>query len=487
MNDSQPFVLALDVGTSSFKAVVYAQNGRVLASESQRYEYAAPQLHWAEADPRDWSQAMDVSLSSLAQQSGLLENVKVVAFTGQMHTAILLDESCQPLKPTILWLDRRAAAETAQLQEQWNLPPYQLNSTYTLPKLLWLTRHQPEVVAKIRHILWTKDYLRFLLTGRALTDITEAGGAALLNWQTLTWAGERLESMGIDPGVLPPILRPEEDAGPLLAEAAEKYRLNPNAKVIVGAGDVLALISNAPPAVGRVACSLGSSSMVFCPLEPGENITDPQRRIYTYPLLAYPMLGGVSSTSGAALQWAWQSLYPQTAFEDAVRESARVPMGCDGVFFLPFLSGERSPFWNDNLRGGFYGLTLAHTRAHLLRATMEGVAFSLAYLLNIFGELGVAIKEIALAGGGATTPGWAKIVANVCQLPVCVYSGQETVTRALFAYACLATGGPRTFEEALLQTFDAPVWIYPDAGSKEIYSAVYRRYCALADFAHNHL
>ena len=279
------YVLAFDIGTSSLKAVVYAKNGKQLASESSGYEIISNQPGWAETNVDEWKKSLDIVLKNLGKKPNLLTEVKVIAFTGQMHTAVLLDEWHEPINPTILWLDRRATIETEELQIQLNMPAYQLNSTYTLPKLLWLKRHNPDVINKIKYILWPKDYLRFLFTGKILTDITEAGGAGLLNWNTLTWAKDRLENIGIDPGILPPIMQADQDAGKLIPEIAKKYRINPTAKIIVGAGDVLALISSAPPAYGRVTCSIGSSSMVFIPVEGENKSTDPLNRVYTYPLL----------------------------------------------------------------------------------------------------------------------------------------------------------------------------------------------------------
>jgi sugar (pentulose or hexulose) kinase len=249
---------------------------------------------------------------------------------------------------------------------------------------------------------------------------------------------------------------------------------------------VLALIGGAPPLPGQAMCSLGSSSMVFAPLPPDHAVADPANRLYVYPLLPYPLLGGVSSTTGAALQWAWESLYgDHTPIEDAIRQAVAVPAGAQGLFFLPFLAGERSPFWNDGLRGGFYGLTLAHRRPHLLRAVLEGVAFSLRFLLDLYAELGVRLDAIALAGGGSATPGWPQIIADVCHLPVRIYTGAETVTRGLYAFACQSLGG-ESFVQALARTFPAPVVLSPRPDG-QVYDEIYRRYCLLADFAHHTL
>jgi len=488
MKEDGPCILAIDVGTSSLKAVIYNSAGKPLASASRRYEYRSPQAGWAETNPSDWWKALVETLAELRAGQVCYARIRVVAFTGQMHTAVLLDEGLNPLEPTILWLDRRAAQETVELQEKFGLPPYHLNSTYTLPKLFWLARHRPEVIKNARHILWAKDYLRHKLTGRLLTDYTEAGGAALLDWQALAWAKERLEWAGIASSILPPLCQPGDDGGPLLPELAGQFDLDPGIKVIVGAGDVLALITAAPPAEGRVTCSLGTSSMIFCPLGADQSLHDTRNRIYIYPLLPYRLLGGVSSTSGASLQWAWQALYgAEQDYQATINSALTTPPGSEGLIYLPFLSGERSPYWNDGLRGGFYGLTLAHSRLHLMRAVMEGVAYSLRYLLDVFRQVGVPVKEIALAGGGATTPGWPQIIADVCQLPVAIYSGQDTVTHALYAYACQHLEAHVSFEDALMRTFHQAIWVLPNKEYEKLYSSLYERYVLLANFANSSL
>jgi len=485
VNQSEVYLLAVDVGTSSLKAVIYDRAGRVISSENQRYGYSTPKIGWVEADPAEWWQALCVSIKELHKAEIDLGNIQAVALTGQMHTAVLLDKNFEPLEPTILWLDRRAARETAELQEKFQLPPYHLNSTYTLPKLYWLARNQPDVIRQARYLLFPKDYLRFRLTGQVMTDYTEAGGASLLDWQTLTWAEQRLAYCGIDPKILPPLHAPTDNAGSLLPEIAEKFGINRDACVIVGAGDVLALITAAPPKLNRLTCSMGSSSMIFCPIQKDLQISDAEDRIYTYPLLPYRLLGGVSSTTGAALKWAWQSLYDEkVTFQEAVASALEVSPGADELFFLPFLSGERSPYWNDEIRGSFYGLTLSHARPQMLRAVMEGVAYSLHYMIDIFNELGSQIHEIALAGGGIATPGWSQIIADVCQLPVAIYTGQETVTRALYAYACQVLQN-EPFEQALLRTFQPPVYLSPVEETASIHNRQYEKYHVLADFANS--
>lgn len=479
-----PSTLAIDVGTSALKAVLYTADGQVLTTATRRYDYRIPQPGWAEADPLEWWAALTAALAELQTAGYDLQAVQALGLTGQMHTAVLLDQAGQPLSPTILWLDRRATDETAELLRQLKLPASQLNSTYTLPKLLWLARHQPEVLARTHTLLWPKDYLRYRLTGQMMTDLTEAGGAALLDLERRAWATERLAGLELSPAVLPPLQPAEADAGPLLPDVAARLGLSPTTKVIVGAGDVIALLGGAPPRLGRLTCSLGSSGMLSSLLPADQPIDVSCQRLYIYPLLPYRLLNGVLSTSGAALTWAWQALYdPDTPLQTILDAAAQTPPGADGLFFLPFLAGERCPYWNDALRGSFYGLTLTHQRAHMGRAVMEGVAYSIRRLLEIAEELGASIHELALAGGGATISGWPQIITDVCQRPVLLYAGQETVTRAIYAYCATVLDPAASFDEALNRTFATPQPLHPRPELAAVYEPIYRRYCLLADFA----
>jgi len=472
--------LCVDVGTSSLKAVLYDAAASVTDRAIHRYGYEAKQPGWAEGDPHTWWQALLNALEDLGRRSNL-GAVRAISFTGQMHSAVLLDEDGEVIPPTILWLDRRASDETETLQRMLELPPYQLNSTYTLPKLLWLRRHRPDTLDRTDKIIWPKDYLRFRLTEEICTDLTEPAGAALLDWRERDWAEERLDLVGLNRDVLPPIRPAAADGGALLPDVAASLGLNPGAKVLVGMGDVAALFGAAPPSPGRVFCSLGSSSMVFAPIEENQYVQDPADRLYVYPFGPYPLLGGVSSTTGSALVWICEQ-WGDPGYEACVREALAVEPGASGLCFVPYLAGERSPYWSDSIRGGFHGLQLAHTRAHLVRAVMEGVAYSLRHLLNIYSELEVPIKEIALAGGGATTEGWPQIIADVCQRDVLIYAEEETVTRVLFAL-CQTSLEQAAFEHAVLQTFEKPRIIRHREKLADIYAERYEQYRAFSEFA----
>jgi len=489
-----PAVLAADAGTSSLKAVLYDREGRILRVAVRRYAYSTPEPGWAEGDPEAWWTAFRDAVHEL-QADGLgLDQVEAVAFTGQMHSAVLLDAAHRVVPPTILWLDRRAAAETEELQAKLRLPSYQLNSTYTLPKLLWLSGRRPDIMEQVRTILWPKDYLRFRLSGSINTDLTECGGAALLDWRTRTWSQEYLALTGLHPSVLPPILPAGEVVGRPLPGVAAELGINPKARIINGVGDVAALIGGAPPRPGRVVCSLGSSSMIFMALAPGQEANDPASRLYVYPFLPpYRLAGGVSSTTGASLVWMHQQvLRAQSAelngeagswtFEQAMQQALKTPPGSDGLVFLPYLAGERSPYWSDNIRAGFYGLRLAHDRRHMLRAAMEGIAYSLRHLLDIYEEMGLPVEELALAGGGTKTPGLVQIIADVCGQDAAVYTEEETVTRVLFALCRQALDGA-DMASVLESTFEPPAWITRRPHLAAAYDAGYATYRHFSEFA----
>jgi xylulokinase len=478
--------LTIDVGTSSLKAVVFDPTGNVEGQSSRSYSYQSPNPGWAEMDPEVWWTALQDAISDLKSQGFDLDKVAVLAFTGQMHSAVLLDKSHNVIAPVILWLDRRATSETQELFELLDLPPYQLNSSFSLPKLFWLRKHQPEILQQVDKILWPKDYLRYRLTGELCTDLSDAGLSGLLDWKRSEWALDRLELVGLKSSVLPPILSSSASGGKLQPEAAQTLGLNPATKVAVGMGDAAALYGGAPAQVGRITYSHGSSSMGFAPLEPGITVPDHSYDLHVFPFGPYPMLGGVSTTTGMSLTWFYENVIgagsEENSFTERVNQALETEPGAGGLCFIPYLAGERNPYWNDDLRAGFYGLQLTHDHRHMLRAVMEGVGFSLLHFLDIFAEKGNPISEIALSGGGSTTPGWAQIMADICQRPVLIYSGKETVTRVLYAIGEVHLERD-SFDDALLRTFAQPERLEARVEHAAAYQTAYQRYRSFSRFA----
>jgi xylulokinase len=391
-----------------------------------------------------------------------------------MHSAVLLDDSDTPVGPSVLWLDRRASAETEELQRRLGLPPYKLNSSYTLPKLYWLSKNRPQQLEGVRTILWPKDYLRMRLTGVKVTDYTEGIGSALLDWETKSWIPERIESCGLSADVLPEI-RPQEEMYRLTPEVAEELGFSGECTVLVGSGDIAALLGSAPHRKGRLVYSMGSSSMYFTEIREG---LDEAKGLYSLDLGGYRLFGGVSSTTGASLSWAFEELWggkEVIAFEEMVERVLEQEPEDEALLFFPFLAGERSPFWSDNISGSFEGLKLHHGKRHLTRAVMEGVAFSLRYVLDLMESVGVRIDQVALSGGGARTKGWPEMIAAATGKEVVIYNAEETVTTVLYAIMASQLQGA-SFRETLSSLFAEPRPAEADGEEAERLERLYRRY-----------
>ena len=469
-------VLVLDVGTSALKATLYSARGAILAQAAQGYTYASPEPNSAEADPDDWWRALPQALAGLNAD---LRAVRIIGLTGQMHSPVLLDEQGEPIKPCLLWLDRRCAGETAELIAALGLPPYHLNSTYTLPKLMWLARHRPQAIAQARKLLFPKDYVRYRLTGVVGTDASEAGGAALLDWQSRRWATERLCYANLDAQVLPPLLGEGEVVGPVRGDVADALGLSRQAQVITGVGDVAAILGGAPVEPGRIMLAMGTSSMLYAILPDHlRDVRDEGDGIYPYDLCGFHLLGGVSSLTGGALDWAWRAFGAASGlgFAAAMRIVQAIAPGADGLVFVPYLAGERSPFWRDDLRGMFIGLHLGHTWAHMLRAVVEGVGLCTRLMLERFARLGISSPTVAISGGATRHAIWQRVLADTCQRTLALYGGDSAASNVVYALCAQVLEPGVPFAEALNRVFGSPTLIAPDETTEHAYARAYALY-----------
>ncbi len=378
-----------------------------------------------------------------------------------------------------MWLDRRCATEAAELTAELKLPPYHLNSTYTLPKLVWLARHRPAVIARTRTVLFPKDYVRYKLTGVVCTDVSEAGGASLLNWHTRQWTPERLAFANLPASVLPPLCEDGQVVGTVLPDVAGMLGLPRDVMVITGVGDVAAILGGAPVEPGRVMVAMGTSSMLYAILPDHlRDVRDKNDGIYPYDLCGYRLLGGVSSLTGGALDWAWRAFGAASGmgFADAMRVVEGMSSGLDGLVFVPYLAGERSPFWRDDLRGMFIGLNLGHTWAHMLRAVVEGVALCTRLMLERFARLGMPSPVVALSGGASRHAIWRQVLADVCRREIDVFGSDSAASNVVYARCAQALEPATTFAEAMARVFAPPTRTSPMAGYAHRYEHAYETY-----------
>ncbi len=424
-------LLGLDMGTSSAKAVLFeTEANRILATAGHEYPILKPAPDRAEQDPADWWQAV-ISVTRRATAQAGRSNVTAISFSGQMHGGLLLDEQGQPLHPAIIWPDQRSAAMCAPLVETLGAERYAalagtLPATgFFGPLLLWLAHHRPDLLARTHRLIMPKDYVRLRMTGHIATDVSDAAGTGLFDITNRAWAEEILSRANLPPHIFPPVLASTEVAGELRPQAAGELGLPAGIPVVTGSADQPAqAIANNLVAPGKASITTGSGGQVLTPvrLAPGSPIkTDPRLHLFNHAVPGMGYILGATLSAGLSLRW----LRDVTGLAGAAEayptlsaEAAGVPPGADGLLFLPYLTGERTPHMDPLARGGFIGLTAYHRRGHLARAIMEGVTFSLRQALEISLELGGQVESLIAAGGGASSDVWRQIQADILGLPL---------------------------------------------------------------------
>jgi xylulokinase len=455
-------ILAHDLGTSGDKASLHASDGRLLASTTERYGTDFGPGGKAEQDPAAWWSAFCTTTRSLLGQTGVApDELACVVLSGQMQSLVLVDGAGEPVRPAIIWADTRASAERERLEERvgrdraFEVLGHRLDATYTLPKAMWVRDHEPAVFARAEAVLVAKDYLTLRATGRRCTDPSDASGTNAYDQRAGGWSAELLAAAEIDPGLWPEVVPSASVAAGLRRDAAAEAGLASGTPVVVGGGDGACAALGAGLVGGdRVAnATLGSSAWLS--LATSEPVRDPQRRVVTFDHVIpgrYLPLGAMQA-AGAALEWLRELLGLERGEElDALLESAGdLRAAEEGLFFLPYLMGERAPLWDPHARGTFVGLARHHGPAHLARAVMEGVAFSLrSILVALRDAVGEAqpIEAVEAIGGGARNRPWLSLLADTWGLPV----RRRTVTDEANSLGAAVVGG---LAVGLIERWDA--------------------------------
>jgi len=423
-------ILAHDLGTTGDKATLFDRDGRVAATAFAAYPTSFARPNWAEQDPAHWQEALVAATRQLLAEARVpAEEVAVVSFSGHMNGALVVDEAGTPLRPAILWADQRAAAQAEFIrqrcgdEETYRLTGNRISPAYTAAKLLWIKDNQPGIYRRIHKPVQAKDYAAFLLTGVLATDFSDASLTQLFDLGERCWAGPLLDRLELDPALLPPVFPSAHVIGGVTKAAAEATGLRPGTPVVIGGGDgACATVGAGAVRTGDSYNYLGSSAWLA--LATDRPLLDPKQRTFNLchldPTLNVAL--GAMQAAGAAFDWfgrllaaVGQSEPDYQALDDA---AAPVPAGSRGLLFLPYLLGERSPHWNPLARGAFVGLSMAHGRAEMARAVMEGVAFNLRHILDILRGQGAEATAMRLIGGGGKSALWRRILAGVYGLPV---------------------------------------------------------------------
>ncbi|THF70369.1 xylulokinase [Deinococcus sp. Arct2-2] len=449
--------LGLDLGTSGVKVVALGADGGTLAQALRPYPLLTPQPGWTEQRPEDWVAA---TLEALREVAGVLLAAGHVplslGLSGQMHGAVFLDGHGGPLRPAPLWNDQRTAGAVAEIERavpRTDLIARTGNRAVTgfqLPKLVWLRQAEPDVFAQTRQVLLPKDYLGFVLTGQMYTEPSDASGVGALNLGSNRWDEEVLGALNLSSRLFPEVVRSWDITGQLTAWAAQHTGLPQGLPVVAGGGDNAAAgialgLTAARPELGSV--SLGTSGVLFAPLP--SPTPDPEGRVHLFAHAdgGYLLLGVTLACAGA-LQWLRDKLAPDTSFETLLAEAAEVPSGADGVTFLPYLAGERSPWMNPELRASWTGMTLAHGRGHLTRALLEGTALALSDTFEVMKPL-AGVKSFLATGGGARSDLWLGLVAGALASDVRRSLHQPGAAEGAAILAMPAAGMYTTLQEAM--------------------------------------
>ncbi|HXJ07805.1 MAG TPA: xylulokinase [Candidatus Acidoferrum sp.] len=455
-------ILGIDVGTSGTRAVILDEQGVVLASGTEEHaNFASPEPGWAEQDPRDWWRAAALAVRKALQSSGLsADSIAAVGFSGQMHGAVVLDEHDEVIRPALIWCDQRTEAQSRELESTIGLDRLiQLTSNppltnFTLTKLLWVRENEPKNWQRVRKIMLPKDYVRLRLTGESAIDVADASGTLLLDVAHRTWSSEVLSKTGIDINLLPKLYESQQICGNISEEGANATGLRAGTPVVAGAGDQAAgAVGMGITRAGVVSATIGTSGVVFAATD--RPSLDPKGRLHTF-CHAIPgrwHVMGVTQAAGLSLRWFRDRFGARPddgrdPYERLSAEAATVPAGSEGAFWAPYLMGERTPHLDPFARAAFVGLSASHTRAHLIRAVLEGVAYSLKDTFSIFDEIHVPVERIRLGGGGARSMLWQQIQADVYAHEVEILKAEEGAAYGAAILAGVGSGCWKSVDEA---------------------------------------
>jgi xylulokinase len=482
---SGPYVIGCDVGSQGTNTALYSASGELVASAYQGYDVSYPRPGWAEQDPDAWMQALHSTIARVltAAPEGP-SAVKGLSFGSQLDGMVVCDSRGRPLRPAMIWMDRRAEAEAAALAEEISPQDFyhhvgaNLDSSHAAFKALWVQRRQPELFAKAARLMPPGSYVLQEAAGVSAVDYSNASSLALLDPRTRKWSEPILAATGIRSSMLPQLAPGTQAVGKVTRAFAEATGLPPDTQVVVGCGDEMAATLGAGVYAQGEVCDVVGTAEPVCAVSATPH-EDPTMLVECHPH-ADPdawLLENPGFVSGGNLRW-WRDQFCDTDdYELVTAQAAGVPAGAEGLVFLPCMQGAMAPEWNGAARGVFYGLTLAHTKGHLTRAVLEGSAFALRDILEAMRGAGLEVKRLTIVGGGAKGPLWRQIKADVTGLPVRVPVSIETTSTGAAILAAVGAGLCADVAEAA-GTFVSyrPDEHIPDRARKEAYDEAYGRY-----------
>ena len=477
-------LLGIDLGTSGLKAAVLDKNGRLLASAGKEYAIDSPHSGWAEQDPDIWYQAACIAVRHTLSDAGMRpEQVAAVGLAGQMHSLVCADERGAAVRPAILWADQRSALQVDRVNVQLGREKLAacagnpLATGFALSSWLWLLENEPETIRRTRWLMQPKDFLRFQLTGRIGSEPSDASATLFYDPHKRAWSPALLEIAHLSADQMPPLRASAEICGGLTPQSAADLGLRSGTPVVFGGSDqAVQALGQGIIDPGQVSASIGTGGQWFAPL--AQPVHDPLLRLHLFchVLPSRWHLEAAMLTAGLALRWLRDQILPGSSYVELADAAAGVDAALDGLFFLPYLSGERTPHMDAGATAAFIGLTLRHRRASLTRAVMEGVVFAMRQGLDLLGELGVHPAVVLSSGGSNRHPLWLQLQANIYNLPILPASNPEATARGAALLAGVGTGLYSSFADAVRAVPAPNSAILPDSGVVVKYDRAYQRF-----------
>jgi xylulokinase len=478
--------MGIDIGTGGSRALLVDEQGRVRAGFTAPHEDMRMERPlWAEQDPGNWWDAAVQAVRGVLAEARISgAEIKGIGLSGQMHGLVILDQDDRVIRPSLIWCDQRSQPQVDFInravgkEKVLACTANPVLAGFTLPKLLWVRDREPRNFERARKMLLPKDYIRFRLTGEFATEVSDASGTSLFDVVNRRWSFEMMDALSLDRGLLPRCYESSEVTGQITRAAAELTGLAAGTPVAGGGGDqASSAVGNGIVEPGIVSCTLGTSGVVFAHME--KVAYDPAGRVHTF---CHAVKGkwhvmGVTQGAGLSLQWFRNQLAPGASYDALTAEAATAPAGSQGLFWLPYLMGERTPHLDATVRGGWIGLTAKHTRADLLRALLEGVSYSQKDCLDIIEQLGIAVTSVRASGGGARSPFWRQLLADVLNKRVVTLETQEGSAYGAALLALVGAGAYSSVTEICRAVIREVESVSPRAAESEVYGrghAVYR-------------
>jgi xylulokinase len=483
------YLMGIDIGTSNVKIIIISSDGKLVASETSSYPLSSPRQGWSEQNPVDWWNSTKEAIKLILEKKDIkINNIKGVSLSGQMHSLVMLDQNKEVIRPAILWNDTRTTKQCDEILKivggLSNLIKLVSNPAlegFTAPKLLWVRENEPENYKKIRHIMLPKDYIRFKLTGEIKSEVSDNAGTLLFDVKQKSWSKQILELLNISIDILPEILYSTDIAGYITKETKKMTGLKEGIPVISGGADnACGAVGSGIIKEGRVMFSIGTSGVVLAQSE--QPLPDKKGRIHlfnhAYPDKYYMM--GVMLSAAGSFNWLKEKMYDDKYSIKKLNEFAKgSDPGSEGIIFLPYLNGERTPHADSNARGVYFGLSNKHDIKHIVRSTMEGVVFGLKDSFRLIKSKGINIGQIRIIGGGAKSNLWCQILADSIEKEVSLINIEEGPAFGAALIAGVGTKVFASFEKAEERFIKIKKTITPNQNNFTIYRNNYERYRSL--------